>query len=271
MRTGIVLHAAIAALSSCVANAAAFAGGLTHTGDIILTVDSTDGAIVTNAFVSGAPQPQRVFDSEMGELVPGITDEPGFDCFPGTFSSGSTIGFRILDALRVWNGDDFSQIPSARLGVSFLSLGPVMTPTTPDTVVEGFTIPVQSGGVWHRHLTYAIDFDAPAGAYLLQLQLHNSNASVADSEPFWLVFDNDADPMEFADALAWAVQNLGVEPAECEGDSNGDNLVNFADLNAVLADFGATGPGVAGDVNDDGIVNFVDLNEVLANFGETCE
>ncbi|MGP1309597.1 MAG: beta-propeller fold lactonase family protein [Phycisphaerales bacterium] len=60
-------------------------------------------------------------------------------------------------------------------------------------------------------------------------------------------------------------------PADgCDGDTNGDNIVNFADLNTVVADFGMQGQGLAGDVNGDGIVNFEDLNTVLANFGTTC-
>jgi uncharacterized membrane protein len=58
--------------------------------------------------------------------------------------------------------------------------------------------------------------------------------------------------------------------AECAGDTNGDNIVNFIDLNSVLATFGQTGEGLAGDVNGDGVVNFTDLNEVLANFGADC-
>ncbi len=58
--------------------------------------------------------------------------------------------------------------------------------------------------------------------------------------------------------------------ANCPGDTNGDNLVNFADLNTVLADFGMSAAGLAGDVNGDGVVNFTDLNEVLANFGSGC-
>ena len=41
------------------------------------------------------------------------------------------------------------------------------------------------------------------------------------------------------------------------GDINGDNVVNFADLNLVLANFGTT-------------YTFQDLNNVLANFGLSC-
>ncbi len=57
---------------------------------------------------------------------------------------------------------------------------------------------------------------------------------------------------------------------QCPGDTNGDNLVNFTDLNTVLAEFGMSAPGLPGDVNGDGVVNFTDLNDVLANFGNGC-
>ncbi len=57
---------------------------------------------------------------------------------------------------------------------------------------------------------------------------------------------------------------------ECDGDTNGDNVVNFTDLNTVLASFGVMGDGLPGDVNGDDVVNFTDLNIVLANFGNTC-
>ncbi len=54
----------------------------------------------------------------------------------------------------------------------------------------------------------------------------------------------------------------------CQGDTNGDNLVNLSDLNNVLFNFG--GPGPTGDVNASGGVDLADLNIVLFNFGNTC-
>jgi hypothetical protein len=57
----------------------------------------------------------------------------------------------------------------------------------------------------------------------------------------------------------------------CAGDTNGDNIVNFTDLNTVLAQFGQSGMGLAGDVTGDALVNFADLNKVLANFGNACD
>ncbi|MGP1309315.1 MAG: hypothetical protein ACTS27_03865 [Phycisphaerales bacterium] len=50
-----------------------------------------------------------------------------------------------------------------------------------------------------------------------------------------------------------------------EGDATGDGVVNFADLNLVLSNFGVATD--EGDANCDGVVNFADLNAVLSNFG----
>ncbi len=61
-------------------------------------------------------------------------------------------------------------------------------------------------------------------------------------------------------------------PTGCEGDANGDNMVDFDDLNMVLSNWGTGGPD--GDVfpfpGGDGAVDFDDLNEVLTNWGNTC-
>lgn len=67
----------------------------------------------------------------------------------------------------------------------------------------------------------------------------------------------------------WLADAAGANlRAACRGDANGDRLVDFADLNAVLAAFGESGEDITGDVNCDGAVNFGDLNTVLTNFGQ---
>jgi hypothetical protein len=58
---------------------------------------------------------------------------------------------------------------------------------------------------------------------------------------------------------------------ECDGDTNGDGVVNFSDLNAVLSAFGLTKPSLPGDLNHDGVVDFLDLNTVLSSFGRVCD
>jgi len=62
--------------------------------------------------------------------------------------------------------------------------------------------------------------------------------------------------------------DLGADEFGCPGDANGDGVVNFADLNAVLSNFGLESS--VGDINGDGVVNFADLNAVLSAFGAGC-
>ncbi|MGD9692768.1 MAG: hypothetical protein AB7G17_05790 [Phycisphaerales bacterium] len=64
---------------------------------------------------------------------------------------------------------------------------------------------------------------------------------------------------------------LTLNNAPCPGDANGDNTVNFLDLNLVLSSYGASvPPGTLGDLNSDGAVDFLDLNILLSYFGTTC-
>ena len=63
-----------------------------------------------------------------------------------------------------------------------------------------------------------------------------------------------------------SVENITITGTPiCPGDVTGSGVVNLADLNLVLANFGSTGPD--GDANGDGVVDLADLNMVLANFG----
>jgi hypothetical protein len=53
-------------------------------------------------------------------------------------------------------------------------------------------------------------------------------------------------------------------PQPCPADINGDNLVNTADLLAVINGWGGNGPA---DINHDGVVNTADLLLVINNWG----
>jgi hypothetical protein len=57
--------------------------------------------------------------------------------------------------------------------------------------------------------------------------------------------------------------------APCPGDTNKDNSVDLADLNAVLALFGQTTTSSA-DLDNSGAVDLQDLNILLSAFGESC-
>ncbi len=60
-----------------------------------------------------------------------------------------------------------------------------------------------------------------------------------------------------------------AEGDPCAGDVNGDDIVNFADLNLLLANFGQSGE-LPGDLNENGIVDSEDLNLLLTHYGNSC-
>jgi hypothetical protein len=72
----------------------------------------------------------------------------------------------------------------------------------------------------------------------------------------------------------FACRREGGPPGSCRGDADGqgDGLVNFADITAILENWGAAyAPGYgSGNANDDGVVNFTDITEVLTFWGATC-
>jgi len=61
------------------------------------------------------------------------------------------------------------------------------------------------------------------------------------------------------------------ELAICDGDANGDGVVDFSDLNIALGQFSIGGPGLGGDFDGDQQVNFADLNILLGRFNTACE
>lgn len=60
-----------------------------------------------------------------------------------------------------------------------------------------------------------------------------------------------------------------VDPCAPCADVTGDNTVDLADLNLVLANFGSVTSD--GDATGDGNVDLADLNLILANFGTACD
>ena len=68
-----------------------------------------------------------------------------------------------------------------------------------------------------------------------------------------------------------AVTITVVEPSECHGDLDGDNDVDLADLQILLAHYGQTGTTYDdGDLDEDGDVDLADLQGLLAVYGTTC-
>jgi hypothetical protein len=60
-------------------------------------------------------------------------------------------------------------------------------------------------------------------------------------------------------------------PVDCIPNLNGDDAVDSADLNILLADFGCESDCGVADTNGDGVVDSTDLNTLLASFGTSCD
>jgi len=196
------------------------------------------GQIDAGVFTSGT----RVFGSDFGELLPNFTDEPGFDSLPGTFPSTSSISFKVLSHVRAWDGERFvDDVPAERISIGFGPLTPVLTPTT-NTVVQGFSLAVSSNGEWHRHLEYTLLDPAADGIYLLQLSLVGDHATMQESLPFFLVFNQNMPEAEHDEAIDWVAGNLLNSPCPPDCDASGtlniDDFICFQTLFA-LGDPGA--------------------------------
>lgn len=179
----------VLALGAFVAPGAAAGGG--HGGDIQITLDA--GRLVTGLGSGGSFTPERVFASNLGEVVPNIADEPGFSADSGTFTPGApgaSVGFDIPDALRVWNGADFSTVSGFGMTISYLTFhtGPSLTP---GEVVVGFDFVANASGGLHAHPIFRLNDPASDGVYLLQLRLRSPG--LLDSEAFYIVFNQNAD------------------------------------------------------------------------------
>jgi hypothetical protein len=254
----------IRAASAAVLSLAAAAGAQLHGGDIVLDIDNNQ--LVTKAVdpSTGLPNPgQRVFPGAFGGAVPNWTNDPGFDSLSGTFSPGQQIGFDILKALRAWTGSDFSRIPDERIEIRRGGL--LATTPTSDVRTDGFIIgEANLGGRFHHHIGFTLTDPAEPGVYLLELAVWTPAGSPEESEPFWIVFNQNQPPSVFNEALDWAAANL--PGSACYADCNGDGALDFFDFLCFQNAFLAGDPYA--DCNADGVLDFFDFlcfqNEFLA-------
>ncbi|MEQ8850687.1 MAG: carbohydrate-binding protein [Phycisphaerales bacterium] len=131
-----------------------------------------------------------------------------------------------------------------------------------------------NGGVIEGTIDLAGEFGAVPASIHLAVGVY----ATADGAPLQFQYQTPASVNGDGnlDAPEYVEVNIGditVGPgAPCTpGDADGDGIVTFDDLNAVLgAWLAAPGAYVGGDVTGDGVVNFDDLNAVLGDWGSDC-
>ena len=239
-----------------------------HAGDVYVHLE--DGHIATGLVDEDEVEEHvRTFESELGESgVPGYSDEPGWEAFPGTFDPNIRVGWNATAGLSRWNGDGFDTDLDETMTVSFGTLSFEIA----NAPVNGFSLAVQADGGLHRHIGFYLDnaFGAPAvGVYLVELELYSSTGSPESSEPFWIVFNNEDDEENHEAAVEWVAENMAGEDHDhhCHGDVNDDEHVDVIDLLQLISDWGDC-DGCESDLDGDGLVNVTDLLEVLEEWGE---
>ncbi|MCX5688470.1 MAG: hypothetical protein NTV94_01535 [Planctomycetota bacterium] len=223
-----------------------------HAGDVTLAVEQ--GVIRTGIYSNGLFTSVRLFSATLGVVGPNFTADPGFDCLPRTFPVPSRNGFAIRGPLQAWNGAAFEPALPARMNISFATLG-ADSPTTAQ-VVTGFTLSVGSNGQWHRHFDYTLSSGARDGVYLLELELFSTNAAVAPSEPFWILFNQNASSEAMTLAASWVESHL-IQPPVCPADFNQDGGIDGGDIESFFLAWEVG--DAAADVNIDGGVDGADI------------
>lgn len=162
-----------------------------------------------------------------------------------------------------------------------------------DRQIDEFRVPLPAGALLQQDRFHAVRHHDEPIAYMGGPSISNDpwTFSRQGDEVVWSTSDNpirwntmysfgfvtDVAPGEgdvtlgmFKNNGPASLSGVSLVPAaaDCPGDANGDSVVNLADLNLVLANFGTASS--EGDVNGDGSVDLADLNLVLANFGSSC-
>lgn len=130
-------------------------------------------------------------------------------------------------------------------------------------------------------ISFAIDLlDVPrtldTGAAFVRVEVPGIGAFPPAGIP--MLPRNDAEPIALIDRatlqIAGWMRVISIEFTEvttggCSGDANNDGVIDFADVSAVLGNWGQ--PGASGDASGDCAVDFIDLTAVLANWNSTCQ
>jgi len=128
-----------------------------------------------------------------------VTDDPGFDSeeLPNGLIPGDTIGFNILGPLVYHDGSSFASVPTGATIVIEDALSSILNvddafASGSGVIAEAFDAGGGRGDV-HAHVDFALtplSLDTPEyGAYGILMELTSDNSGVANSDPFYIVFN----------------------------------------------------------------------------------
>lgn len=162
-----------------------------------------------------------VFESDMptSGLFEGFTGDPGFgsEVIEGLgIGANDVISYNLLDNLFFWSEatEGFEDPGTTTITIDNAVGADTLVSASSGMIIPGGVIGQASGtGDFHSHVDFQLSSGAPIGAYGLLLELESDDSGIANSDPFFIVF------------------NFGL-------DEDGSNP-SLADLEDALADFGA--------------------------------
>ena len=164
--------------------AAAFAQ---HTGDVILSVPSLNGPIVTSGGEWTGQYAGRVFDEGIMPLTPPFTTgSPGFDGLAGTFPASSVIRLDFAKELLFWNGTAIAP-PAVSITLDYNDTRSATISGSDIGGAAGFAITsVPPDGSFHVHIDYNLPSNALDGLYgvVLTLGPESGTTGFTTSESF---------------------------------------------------------------------------------------
>ncbi len=206
-------------VSVCTASFASLA--LAHGEGVDVLLHVVDDTLVTGSWSHTGDtiveERERVFAFEWGNGEgENISDEPGFFAEAGTLA-GMSWGVNFVDAVRVWNGSDFSAVSPST--VTYELLGAEMdTPGSAGGFTPGFAVPVGGGGFDdHFEIVLNAPLDGSAdGVYLIAMELFATDSVrggvPANSETFWFVGNFGGDEIDHEAAIEYVEDVLVPAP-----------------------------------------------------------
>jgi hypothetical protein len=165
-------------------------------------------------------------------------------------------------------------MPADGSGGTIIIIGSAFDPGTGAITITG-----GPGDIWAQPMLWGTGEDEPGPSVRLGTQdalgfdddgptdgLHTL-ACFPAGEGYSYLYGICPDPLGYSLGLLYK----NIPGCVCEGDVNGDGIVDISDLAFLLADFGSATPNQpCSDVNQDAIVDIADLALLLAAFGSAC-
>lgn len=213
---------------------------------IFLTEEN--GNLATGLWVDTNPDQLGPPNAAGGDITPGVSafseqmgGIPGFGpqnagqtIHPGIFGDapGVTIGVNVVDALRVWDGEDFDEISGDDAGETRMQIAGFTTPLgdnpvspatglTPTAADEFLFLDddwITAGSVIDEHLQFTLtdtggnilnEADANAISEIFLVSLQFTSTTLGSTEPIFLTLGQNVSDAELAEAQSF-VQNVIV-------------------------------------------------------------